>query len=160
MKKRTTDAARSLQLHPFNLMLHLVEINASFEDVWPEIDDDWVETVRGQDWSKFGNKAAQARGLSETTKNKHHTDLGVSKEAAKVIEKLYRQKKWGKEAVGMDTLRNHYCQQVHALKEVIEELVQKELVLSPQSDGPYSLNPKSKGDIERIVNLVISKKTN
>jgi hypothetical protein len=158
MKRRTTDAARSLKLHPFNLMLHLVEVDASFEEVWPEIDDDWVEAVRGQDWHKFGSKTTQAENLSEI-KNKQQADLGVSMDAAKVIEKLWRQKKWGKDSVSMETLR-HYCHQVHALKEVVEEIVQKELVLSPQSDGPFSLNPKHKGDIDRIANLVISKKTN
>jgi hypothetical protein len=46
------------------------------------------------------------------------------------------------------------------LKEAIDELVQKELILCPESDGPYGLNPKHKGEIDRIANLVISKKTN
>jgi hypothetical protein len=140
-------------LHPFNLMLYLAELDVSFEEAWPEIEDTWVEAVRSQDWHRFGSKIA---GHAEASQDAQHLDLGVTNAAAQVIEKLWRGKRWGRDSVRLETLRKHYCRHVDDLESAIDELVRKELLLSEGKHGPYSLNSKHKQEIDRIANVMVN----
>ena len=146
MKRPTHEAARSLGLHPANLLLHLSSVGADFANVWPELDDVWIEEVRRHDWVRFGRPATNAA---------HPTSAGLpprnlSKSAERIIAKLVRKKSWGGNTVGLDTLKNHWCQAIPEFDRALEELLQAELLSTEGLRGPYSLNQSRSGEIERI----------
>ena len=150
MKHKTHEAAASLQLHPFDLMLYLAEMGAELDDVWPEIDKTLVDAIRGQNWKKFGSGAG-GTAIQEPVTTEHE----VSISAVQVIEKLWRKHHWATNTISIETLRAHHCQHVENLDEAIAELVRSGLLLARQHDGPYSLNSKRKSEIERIVNAAL-----
>ncbi|MFI5399074.1 MAG: hypothetical protein ACHQ9S_26380, partial [Candidatus Binatia bacterium] len=68
------------------------------------------------------------------------------------MDKLERHDKWGGTSVSLRTLRNNYCQGLRDLDEAVHALVDEGLLLQgDEREGPFSLNPARKGEIERIV---------
>ena len=47
MKVKTCKAAHNLSVHPSRVLQHMAELAESltFPEVWPEIDEEWVETL-------------------------------------------------------------------------------------------------------------------
>jgi hypothetical protein len=155
MKIKTHEAARSLKLHPFELMLYLAEMEVGIEDVWPEIDQDIIDTIRAQDWTKFckidGGRSDRIQQIVPESKFK------VSPSASQVILKLWRKGHWGVNAISIETLRAHHCQHVPNLDEALDELSRKGYLHSPQgNNGRHSLNPSRKAEIDRIANSMLS----
>jgi hypothetical protein len=98
MKLPTADAALSLSptLHPLNLLLYLSELGYTFEDVWPDIEETWIESVRATDWNKFApTKQRDNDNIVLFAKSSQNSDLRISDEAGLVVEKLWRNSKWG-----------------------------------------------------------------
>ncbi len=158
MKQPTHEAARSLGLHPANLTLYLVEMGFSFNDVWPEIEEHWVDAVRSGDWQRFGRRppvGANPETIPE--RDQERLELPINQNAALVIEKLWRNDKWGNACVSVESLQRHTRLQSHQLDLAIKDLIQKGLLISQGSSGPYSLNTRKRAEIERIAELMINR---
>ncbi len=149
MKRPTTEAARSLGLHPANLLLYLAGMGAEFGDVWPEVDDVWIDELRRQNWDRFGRPAASSSGATPPPPPPP-ASLGVSEAAAKVIAKLNHKRFWGSHTVNHEVLRNVFCQSIEGFDDALEELLQKGLLRNEGRRGPYSLNESHSKEIERI----------
>jgi len=145
-------------LHPFNLMLHLAEIGAPFEEIWPDVGNSWVESLRAKDRQKFGALGTDVRTAQQVPelKSQEPLDLGVSEIAARVIEKLWRNDKWGNAYVSPESIQKHTHLGSSDLSIAIKELVRIDILLSQGHSGPYSLNPARRGIIERIAKIRVS----
>ena len=97
MKIKTTDAAQSLGIHPAHLLLHVAQLDSAltFQDVWPEIEDAWVETVA----ATGGHRSASPRNPVQPSQPSPASP-GLSAEAVHILDKLSRQGKYGKNETG------------------------------------------------------------
>jgi len=154
MQIPTHEFARSLNLHPGNLILYLVDTGCSLEDIWPSIDESWIETVRSKDWARFGPKDSAAPA-PPSAPVQELPKLGVSENAGRLIEKLWRKKQWGGDYVSRTSLQHEAHLSSEDLEEAICELL--DLNLLEDHGSRYSLNTRKKGDIDRIANRVISR---
>ncbi|MGB6101068.1 MAG: RelA/SpoT domain-containing protein [Comamonas sp.] len=68
-----------------------------------------------------------------------------------VLLKLYTKHFWGQKSVAQETLRNHFCREVHNLDATLDKLVQKGLLLREYAGGPVSLNIKARAEIDKLV---------
>ena len=68
-----------------------------------------------------------------------------------VLLKLYTKHFWGQKSVAQETLRNHFCREVHNLDTTLDKLVQQGLLLREYSGGPVSLNIKARAEIDKLV---------
>ena len=68
-----------------------------------------------------------------------------------VLLKLYTKHFWGQKSVAQETLRNHFCREVHNLDATLDKLVQQGLLLRDYAGGPVSLNIKAKAEIDKLV---------
>lgn len=148
MKIKTTDAARNLSIHPSHLLLHVAELDSSltFADVWPEIDNAWVETV-----ATYSVHKPPRSGPSPRFPNPPVRTPSLSRNAIHVLDKLSRQGKWGSVSVAFDALLNLTHVPKRDLEHVIEEL-RKEGFLDRDGTGrgTISLNPAKSEDIKRL----------
>lgn len=156
MKIPTSEAARRLGMHPANFLRAVSGLVGGLGDCWPEIDDGYVETLRelrdGWRNQEQGGQRKPSGGVPELAGESRAT---VSEGATRVLDKLARQGRWGTNMVSLDTLKNHYCRGVPDIEAVLEEVLQRELVVSPDGRwGPFSLNPDRKVEIERIVSAL------
>ena len=158
MKRSANQAARSLGLHPANLMLYLAEMGASFEDVWPEVDDCWIEAVKATDWHKFAGRKPALVPPPEGVPEAHPpSELEVSSDAGLVLEKLWRHSKWGDVSIGREGIEKLTHTHAERLDGAIQELLKRDLLLSQGRFGPYSLNPSKGSEVERIAKAMLSK---
>lgn len=158
MKRPMPEVALTLKMHPTNLLLHLSERGFSFEDMWPEIEETWVEGVGAKDWSKFAaSKQKKPTAVAQPAKSPQSLELGVSDEAGFLIEKMWRNERWGSAYVSVEAIQKHTHLDAEEMKKAIYELVKKELLLSQGPLGPYSLNPSRQSEIERVARIMVSK---
>lgn len=68
-----------------------------------------------------------------------------------VLLKLYTKHFWGQKSVAQETLRNHFCREVHNLDATLDKLVQQGLLLREYAGGPVSLNIKARAEIDKLV---------
>lgn len=68
-----------------------------------------------------------------------------------VLLKLYTKHFWGQKSVAQETLRNHFCREVHNLDATLDKLVQQGLLLRDYAGGPVSLNIKARAEIDKLV---------
>lgn len=154
----TSEAARRLRDHPSNVVRQLSAMVGSLDDCWPDLDHGLVETLERL---RGANAKPQPRRKSEEEQPEvgQERKPGRSHASLKVLDKLARKDKWGGNAVGWDTLRNHYCRGENDLDEAVEELVDCGLLLAGQTQGgPYSLNPARKGEIEGLIDELRSQR--
>jgi len=151
MVQRTIEVSRALGLHPANLLLYLAELGANFDDVWPEVDDAWVGALRTKHWQRFGEKV---KGAVSVPPSSTATRLGVSKDAALVVEKLWRNGRWGSATVSPESMQKHTHLTSDRIDRAIVELRKEGLLLCQGESGPYSLNPGKRAEIERIGKLM------
>lgn len=52
------EAAARLGLHPANLMIRLAEIGAPFHEIWPEIDQHWLDRLQVVDLDAIDDAGA------------------------------------------------------------------------------------------------------
>lgn len=153
MKRPTHEAAKSLGIHPTNLVLYLTYLGAPFEDCWPSVDDGWIDTLR-QTYKILANKSDQQlphhhSPVLSTSKTKHD----LSESALKILDKLHRKKDWGSHTVSWRTIHNDYCPKVPNLEDALEELQKLNLVVGSSINDPLSLNPAMKKQIDELVEL-------
>jgi hypothetical protein len=156
---KTSDAAKSLGIHPLNLVLKLQSLVGSPEECWPVVEEGFIETLEHLDQkTAFPKLHVEPRPVSaeETETERQLAVPQVSASAAKVVEKFCRKNYWGKKRVGWETMHNHLCRNINNLKEVVDELVKKGY-LTPVRDGDaYSLNPGRTAEIEAIARRSIA----
>jgi len=153
MKIKTSEAAGNLAVHPSHLFLHVAEIASSltFDDVWPEIDQDWVETIA----VAGGHRREESIPASTVSKVKPPSpSIVLSKNAMHVADKLRRQSKWGVAAVPFDALVKLAHLSSHEVQEAVAEL-RKNNLLDPEHDGTggrriISLSSARRKEIESI----------
>jgi hypothetical protein len=154
MSQSLHEVARAFRVHPANLLVHLNELGAPFDSVWPEIADAWVETVRARHPDRFPRLSHGTAVSSPLKVSPAPVPLspGVSADGAVLIEKLWRARKWGGEYVSPEQLQKHTRLQGNELQEAIRELVDRGLLLTHGRTGPYSLNPDRRPEIDRLAN--------
>lgn len=74
--------------------------------------------------------------------NQMDIDVG----ARQIQQTMERRRYWGRKSVSIDTLKNHYCQDILTFESSLNTLIERELVCKPSNKG-VSLNIKKKGDI-------------
>jgi hypothetical protein len=148
-KIATSEAARLLRDHPANVVRSLSEMVSSLQDCWPEVDEGFVDTLRTLRREVPPGPSNQAVAPPSPTLPVTIPTPVSSETALRILDKLERKDKWGGNAIGWDTLRNHYCQGLRDLDDAVDELVEEGLLLSGANRrGPYSLNPARKGEID------------
>lgn len=76
--------------------------------------------------------------------NRMSMDVG----ARRILSTLKRQGRWGKKAIKVDTLKNHFCLSVATFNESLQLLIDRELVVG---NDPVSLNIKKNKEISELV---------
>lgn len=157
MKRPLADAATSLSrsLHPFNLLLCLSEVGYSFEDVWPGIEETWIEAVRARHWDQYSrpDNSSKISTLAAGESDNLCRDLGVSDEAAVLVEKLKRKSAWGANRMTPEAMQKLTHLDSAKLQGAIHELVGIGL-LQPARLGAYSLDPGRQYEVDRIAELL------
>jgi hypothetical protein len=152
MKIRTIEAAQKLAIHPANLLLHVAELDSSlqFGDVWPEIDEDWLETIS----ELHGYRSVPERPAPTTKGTSTSLTLSFSAVAKRVLDKLHRQGKWGSVSVAFDSLMNLARASKRDLEGALDEL-RTNGVLDRDHDGTgvgkISLSPGMRKQIEKVL---------
>ena len=157
MKQSTHEAARTLDLHPANLLLHLSSLGMEFDDVWPDVDNAWIETLKQSDYARFGHDVPLVTSADDSGPAEEQEDLGVTDDAALVIEKLWRNEKWGKAYVSLESIQKHTHLAPSQLKAAVVDLVKLDLLQEHGSGGPYSLNTGQRAKIEGIATIMVAK---
>lgn len=106
-----------------------------------------VANVRETHSHYFG--LAQQSNILETLNESivgfsNQMDIDVG--ARQILQTMERRRYWGSKSVSIDTLKNHYCQDVLTFESSLNTLIERELVNKPSNKG-VSLNIKKKGDI-------------
>jgi hypothetical protein len=162
MRTKLANASQRAGMHPLNFLLATYTMVGGLEDAWPEIDDGYVETVLALRHSHafIGSQDATLPATKGATSARVvETELPVSESAARVLDKLERGDRWGRNAISFDTLRNHVCRGIPSIDSAVDELVTEDLLVPGGGRrGPYSLNPDRKAEIERIVSQLRAQK--
>lgn len=157
MNQSTADAARSLSrdLHPINLLLLLSEVGYEFDDVWPMIDETWIDAIRARDWNKFAPSRRQDANTVEIFAQREGNQyLGVSDEAGIVVEKLRRKSKWGSAYLSEESMQKMTHLGSGRLGQAISELLKKGLLIQQERSGAYSLDSGRQCEIDRIAEIM------
>lgn len=137
MKINYFDAARKLKLHPCELILKLAHFAKSFNDVYPELDEGFIKTIKQMHPQNYFEE-----GVSEhESKRKPFPDL--SKDAITAICHLKNKKYWGSNHVPIDEINRH-CRDINDLDTTLKELMNYEIILQHKGGKTFSLNPKQK----------------
>ncbi|HLI61973.1 MAG TPA: hypothetical protein VKV05_01140 [Terriglobales bacterium] len=152
MKLLLSEAARSLGVHPLNLLLYLGELEGlQFDEIWPDVDESWIQCIKEIHHGEF--ELRQDLDHSRAAGACLSPDLGD--EAMVVIEKLWRHNKWGVARVSIEGMQNITHLGSNELKAAVEQLRDAGLLLSPSEDT-YSLNSAKKGEVEALVGRHLS----
>lgn len=154
MKQTTASAARSLssELHPANLMIFLAEMGCAFEDVWPSVDESWIDAIRGSHWKIF--QQAKRTTDIEISAAEDFRHLGVSDDAGFIVDKLKRKSKWGDASVTLEALQKMTHLEHARLVDAIDELCRSGLLIRNERTGVYSLDPGRQYEINRISEIL------
>jgi hypothetical protein len=153
------EAALSLSksLHPANLLLLFSDVGYAFEDVWPDVEGDWIEAVRAKDWSRFApSQQAEAGTVEISAQIEESPHLGVSEDAGLVVEKLKRKCKWGDMTVSSEALQKMTHLGSGDLETAVQELLRMGLLRKERS-GTYSLDPGRQYEIDRIAEIMFER---
>ncbi len=157
MKRPTAEAAASLSgsLHPVNFLLISAEVGYTFDDVWPSIEETWIEAVRARHWEKYPppGTGSAVGGPIDAQADGGPAELGVSDEAGLLVEKLKRKSMWGGNRLSPETMQKLTHLDPVKLQSAIHELVRKGL-LEQGRPGSYSLDPGRQYEIDRIAELM------
>jgi hypothetical protein len=107
MKIKTSAAASDLGITIPHLFQHLAEIGGSlsFEEVWPEIDIDWVKSISQMVVHRPDSSVFRPTELTEGPRVGNSL-RSISEVSRKILDKLTRQKKWGHSSVSFEALQN------------------------------------------------------
>ena len=161
MKRTTAEVAYSLSrdLHPANLLLLFSEVGYAFEDVWPAIEEEWIEAVRAKDRSRFAPSPQKEFAAVEiSAQSEELPNLPVSEDEGLVVEKLKRKHKWGDMTVSAEALQRMTHINHGDLGMAAQELLRRGLLQKDRS-GAYSLEPGRRYEIDRIAEIMIERAT-
>jgi hypothetical protein len=144
MKKPLHEVAQVLHSHPATIIFTLASLGAPFEDIYPEVDESWIETLKGLDWKHSGPDKIEHKNL------KAESFSNLSNTAKKIIDKLERKKHYGKNSISLDIIKNHYCRNQSGFEEAIEELIAIELI-KEEAKGFVILNPSKNKEIAEVL---------
>ena len=102
-----------------------------------------VANVRETHSHYFG--LAQKENILESIvgfSNQMDIDVG----ARQILQTMERRRYWERKTISIDTLKNHYCQDVLTFEQSLNTLIEKELIQKISNKG-VSLNIKKKGEI-------------
>lgn len=146
MKTKTSEAARRRDIHPAHLFQHIAELapGLAFDDVWPEIEEDWVRCIPISEHPPASPTAEHADVLPAPD--------DLSGAAVHVLDKLMRHGKWGNASVTFEALQNFTHVFNRELENVVTELKRKDLLDHDGTGrGTISLNPAKRSAIESTV---------
>lgn len=150
MKIKLHEASKQLDMHPLNLLLKIYPLVGNLDDCYPELDEGLVETSKRMGAQHQQDSVGYVSTPSAPAKTVEPTPYAeLSAGARKVIEKLWRKDLWGGKGIARASL-NHLCRNVSDLEDVLKVLIDKELVLTQDKDGPFSLNTRLKNSIEAV----------
>lgn len=152
MKIPINEAARRLHLHPCELVLELAQIATSFDDLYPEVDEGFVETLKQMHPELFVKPSrAIDRASQETTWTSSQPLPRLSKDAERIVYALSHKKHWGTNAVSEATLKNHYCRDLQDFDYAVKELLRVGILTPERPRGPFSLNLKAKVQVDAVI---------
>ena len=149
MKRPISEVSNMFMVHPANLLVYLVELLVPIEECWPDIDDSWLQALKGKDWGKFGSKLVSIE-KSSVAIGRLTVDT-LSSTTLRILDKLHRKRYWGCATVPLQAIRNHYCQGTSDFEEALEGLKYLDYLKIDNRGKDVSLNPHKKGEIEEIV---------
>lgn len=144
MKVNFTEAAQNLKLHPCDLVLRLTVLGDSFEEVFPAVSRELIESVR-----QMHSRAEEAH--TEVSELTSVSRKSVSQDAAILLREIERKGYWGTHVVPEDVLLKHYCHNLERPKKALKELQKLGLVKRGRRKRTVSLDPSRKADISRIL---------
>jgi hypothetical protein len=151
MKIKTSKVASLLNIHPFHLFQHVAEISNSlaFDEVWPEIEDCWVETVSVASGHRKIEKNIEK---NESRKIPNISEQNLSAAAIHLVDKLYRHSKWGNMSVSFEALVKLTHLSMHDIQNAVAELNKRKFLDHDGSGrGTISLHPARRKEIELII---------
>ena len=148
MKIPIADAARRLRLHPCELVLEFAQIATSFDDVYPEVDEGFVDTLKQMHPELF---VKPSRAIDRTTEASSQPSPRFSKDAEDIVYALFRKKHWGTNTVSEATLKNHYCRDLQNFDYAVKELFRVGILTPERPHGPFSLNSKAKVQVDAVI---------
>ncbi len=153
MKQKISEASKLLGLHPANFMLYIacIEPSLRFEDIWPEIDKSWIETIRATNWDKFGLENDVIHDKTNVIIKKNTWD-NLSETSIHVLDKLRKKRKWGAASVSIKAIQHLTRLSEGEVSEVIGELIRFGFIIDHHRgpNGPYSLDSGHQDDIDKI----------
>jgi hypothetical protein len=151
VKIKTAEASKRLGIHPSQLLFKLANLDASlkFNDVWPEMDEGWFQTLSVQMGLYPPHKTEKP--ITEPGPRTEGLAKGLSSNTLHVVDKLRRQKKWGHMSVTFEALVNLTHLSNKELHQALAELRLNDF-LDHTFDikGTISLNPAKTRDIESL----------
>jgi hypothetical protein len=152
MKKISTyEGAKRLGVHPAELFFYLAKVAPSLEfgDVWPEVDEAWIETISVQKGVFPSRPGTRAERIDESKPAVHSAEFSAA--ALHVIDKLRRHRKWGHMAVTFEGLINLTHLSARDLHDAIDELRRRDLIdRVGLTKDTVSLNPSKTREIKAI----------
>jgi prepilin-type N-terminal cleavage/methylation domain-containing protein len=143
MKIPINEGAARLSLHPCEFILKLSQMIESFDDIYPEVDENYVDNLK-----QLTQHISKKSSFGTTEKN---TKLQISKDAHSLISVLHSKKYWENNRIDKAILKNHYCNHIADLEATIKELQRLDIVLIKKGGNALSLKSKKKNLIEDII---------
>jgi hypothetical protein len=150
IKIKLTDAAAQLDLQVAELVLGIAELVGDFDQIYPHIEDDYVQSFKQMHASRFFGKPVERGRAIDTTPVKPKRPLSTS--AVKVLAVMHRRKFWNTNVVQEATLRVHQCRDVEDFDGAVRELVGSGLMQRGRNNT-LSLKPEAKAQIEGLLAL-------
>lgn len=149
MKKSLREVASLFNTHPSHVILHLANLGAQFEDCWPDVSDNWFETVKCTDWKSFGHQSILKERFVIAQQHQETSD-SISNDAFKIIDKLERKTSWASHVVPLDTIR-HFYPGIRQFNDTISELLKRGYVNVDERKRSVSLNQNKKVEILKLL---------
>lgn len=144
MKINFYKAAEELKISPLALMLELAPQVKPFENIFPELDSGFVESIKQKHGEQFFEKEKKKKDDVKINIPK------LSKSAIKIILHLERHSYWGSHYVPKEEI-NKRCKGIENINDVVNELHQDNFVKLHKGNKTVSLNPSKK----KIINLIV-----
>ncbi|OYD15441.1 hypothetical protein CH330_05670 [candidate division WOR-3 bacterium JGI_Cruoil_03_51_56] len=154
---RLTEAAKKLGLHPCEVVLELAKVFKSlrFEEICPEVSDDYVNTLaKLVKPTRESRRAATRVDTAEVHKSEAETVRRLPDAGKRLVRAMHRKKYYEGNRIPEDKIRNQYLvgQSKQRQSSILKELVQMEVLHRVGKTGSfrYSLNKKKKKLIEKV----------
>lgn len=146
MKNNMLEVCKELNIHPCEFLLGLQEIVNDVNEIYPYVDDVYVEKYK----KMYGLYNAQdIEGKTGTKIIKVRYD--IDNEGRELIKKMHGKKIWGKNGLYIDALRK-LSPGTRDIKRTIKNLKEEGYLIEKKGkDNVYSLNTGRKREIVEII---------